>query len=253
MHVLLYLILGTDRTTMTQERSSDTPPPCCPSSLLHFYSSQTLDARLLAAIATPPKFRSPGFAPRTRARPVPQNVHPFLPISHTRSCTRASSDVPRLQFYLHLDRVSRLVPGGGLIVIYIQVIPSSHLPVSPSFQLCRHVIPRPLFKMASRGTCKPEGEFSKSFGPCLCGTSCGTRPGPPSARLPVLAEATWPCAWLLPCTGSAPRHRPFQLPFQLQGELGQPSMAGALSGHAPPALPESLMISPAPHASTNTA
>ena len=30
-------------------------------------------------------------------------------------------------------------------------------------------------------------------------------------QLPVLAGATWPCAWLLPCTGPAPQRRPFQL------------------------------------------
>ena len=58
------------------------------------------------------------------------------------------------------------------------------------------------------------------------------------ARLPVLAGATWSCAWLLPaCAGSAPRHHP--LASNYKGELGQPSMAGALSCHAPPASPES--------------
>jgi hypothetical protein len=30
-----------------------------------------------------------------------------------------------LECYLHLDQVSRLVQGGGLIVIYIQAVPSS--------------------------------------------------------------------------------------------------------------------------------
>ena len=38
------------------------------------------------------------------------------------------------------------------------------------------------------------------------------------ARLPVLAGATWPCAWLLQCTGSAPRCRPFQLQRRAGGD-----------------------------------
>ena len=54
------------------------------------------------------------------------------------------------------------------------------------------------------------------------------------AQLPVFAGATWPCAWLLPCMGSAPRRRP----FRLQKRWGQPSMVGALACHATPVLSE---------------
>ena len=43
-----------------------------------------------------------------------------------------------------------------------------------------------------------------------------------SARLFVLAGVSWPFAWLLPCAGSAPRSRPFQLTCQLQGKLVVP-------------------------------
>ena len=53
-------------------------------------------------------------APRAPARPVLENAHPFLPVSHprSRSRTRAPPDVPRLQRYLP-DRVSRLVLNGA--------------------------------------------------------------------------------------------------------------------------------------------
>jgi hypothetical protein len=55
-----------------------------------------------------------------------------------------------------------------------------------------------------------------------------------SARLLVLAGATWPCAWLLPCTSSLPRRCPFQLPFQPQGELGATKHGrSALRPHSP--------------------
>jgi hypothetical protein len=36
-----------------------------------------------------------------------ENAHPFLSIPYPRSRARASPDVPRLQCYLHIDRVSR--------------------------------------------------------------------------------------------------------------------------------------------------
>lgn len=47
-------------------------------------------------------------APRTPARPVLQNAHPFPLISHPRSRTHASSDNLNSQCYLHHDQVSRL-------------------------------------------------------------------------------------------------------------------------------------------------
>jgi hypothetical protein len=114
--------LGTDRTTTTRVSSSASatfPPPLSVygpvlrksaiGGLLPtlFSSSQTPDARLRAAIATPPKFRSPGLHLELLHDPsCKQNAHPILPISHPRPRTRASSDVPQLQRCLHLDRVS---------------------------------------------------------------------------------------------------------------------------------------------------
>jgi hypothetical protein len=73
-----------------------------------FSSSQTLDARLRATITTPQKFRSPDL-------PVLGNALSFPPISDLVLAPRASSDVPRLQCYFHLDQVSRLVPGGAVV------------------------------------------------------------------------------------------------------------------------------------------
>ena len=49
------------------------------------------DARLRAAIVTPPKFRFPGswLAIRSLERPVLENAHSFLLIPHPRSHIRA--------------------------------------------------------------------------------------------------------------------------------------------------------------------
>ena len=44
-----------------------------------------------------------------------ENARTFLPISHPVSCTCASSDVPGLQCYLHLDQVNWLLPGDAVV------------------------------------------------------------------------------------------------------------------------------------------
>ena len=54
-------------------------------------------------------------------------------------------------------------------------------------------------------------------------------------RLPVLTGATWPCAWLLPCTGPAPRC----CPFDDKDKLGATGAAGTLPHRAPPASSKS--------------
>jgi len=63
-----------------------------------FLSSQSLDARLRAAIATLPKFRSPSFHLE-----LLRDVHPFLPISHPRSRTRP------LQTFLDFNAIYILI------------------------------------------------------------------------------------------------------------------------------------------------
>ena len=56
-----------------------------------------------------------------------------------------------------------------------------------------------------------------------------------SARLPVLAGATWPRAWLLPCSGSGASTLPIS---SRKTSWWHPSIAGVFSGHAHPASPD---------------
>ena len=101
---------------------------------------------------------------------------------------------------------------------------SSHLPTFPGFQLHRHIILRALFKMASSLSGLQVPGLFKSFESSLVATDQARA----SARLSVLAGATWPFVWLLPCAGSAPRRRPFQLTCQLQGKLVVSKHGGCL-------------------------
>jgi hypothetical protein len=76
-----------------------------------FSSSQTPDARLRAAIATPPKFRSPGLHLELLRDPsFKTRIHfylwPFLVLAHV---PLQSPDLSRFQCCIHPDRVSRLV------------------------------------------------------------------------------------------------------------------------------------------------
>jgi hypothetical protein len=116
-----------------------------------------------------------------------------------------------------------------------------HLPVFPDLQLCRHAVPRPLFRMAS---------------------------SPSGLQVPVLVQhLSWQLispAVLLGCLSSQGPlglvlgfyHAQVQCldiaHFNHKASWGQPSMAGVLSGHTPPGSPEFSMISPTPHVSTNT-
>ena len=45
------------------------------------------------------------------------SIFTYFPSSFSRTCTRASLDVPRFRRYLHLDRVSQLVPGGAVVFL----------------------------------------------------------------------------------------------------------------------------------------
>ncbi len=126
---------GTDGMTTTQV-SSVPVPPLPPSPFFTFRSCALPGAAKASVIEglspTPfffpdtgcplacrygdtPKVPISWLPPRTPARPVLQNAHTFLPISNPRSRTRISSGAPRLQYYLHLDRVSLLVPGGAAL------------------------------------------------------------------------------------------------------------------------------------------
>ena len=85
-------------------------------------------------------------APRTPARPVLENAPPFLPVSRSRSGARAPSDVPRLQRYLHPDRVSTQTHdpvSGRRVVLFLCCIllkPSLSVPVElQSFQIRTHL------------------------------------------------------------------------------------------------------------------
>ncbi|KAF8497803.1 hypothetical protein F5888DRAFT_1803269 [Russula emetica] len=69
-----------------------------PLSLFFFFRYRSLDARLRAAIATLPKFRSPSFHLE-----LLRDVHPFLPISHPRSRTRP------LQTFLDFNAIYILI------------------------------------------------------------------------------------------------------------------------------------------------
>ena len=76
-----------------------------------FSSSQTPDARLRAAIATPPKFRSPGLHLELLHDPsFKTRIHfylwPFLVLAHV---PLQSPDLSRFQCCIHPDRVSCLM------------------------------------------------------------------------------------------------------------------------------------------------
>jgi hypothetical protein len=112
---------GTDRTTTTRVSSNAGAPtpsfpfllpcmvPCCESVCDRWTLANTFfffpdtGCPLACRYRDTAKVPISRLAPRTPARPVLQNAHPFLSISHTRSRPRASPDVSRFQCHIHLD------------------------------------------------------------------------------------------------------------------------------------------------------
>ena len=176
--------------------------------------------------------------PRTTQLPAANRPGPardaIIGILVLHTCVFRSSDVPRLQRYSRLDQVSQIVLDCCGLIIYIQVV-SSPFPIylsSPAVNF---------FEMTTVTTGQAHPQACK----CLCSSShlghARTAPlvaasqARASARLPVLPVATWPRAWLLPCSGSGASTLPI---LSCKISWWHPSIAGVFSGHAHPASPD---------------